>query len=129
MPDGVERAADYPPRVGSDALGEHAGSVDHLPRRPAGEGQQEDRFRRNPLRQQPRDTGAEGRGLAGPGAGKDQQRVAAVTSAAERWSAFSTSSQGSVRLSSNMCSLTLWPRSDGVQASLHSGGAASASCR
>ena len=71
--DGVEGTAGDP--LGA-AVTVRACPGQHLLRRPAGEGEQQDAARLQPLRAQPRRPGGQRPGLAGPGPGQHEQRAA-----------------------------------------------------
>lgn len=74
-PDAAGRAAVA--RAGDDAVR----AAHHLLRRPAREREQQDPLRRDPVDDQMRDPVREGVGLAGAGAGDDEQRARAPSAA------------------------------------------------
>ena len=71
----VEGAAHHP---AAGTGGQLAGAVEHLLGCPAGEGQEQDRFRRNALLDQIGHTVDKGPGFPGTGTGDDQYRAFAV---------------------------------------------------
>ena len=77
VPDGVERATRHL-ADGGPLAHQRGGAVDHLARRAPREGEQQDPLRVGALVEQRRDPRAERRGLAGSGAGEDQQGAAPV---------------------------------------------------
>ena len=72
---GVEGAAHHPAAA---LAGQLAGAPEHLLGGPAGEGEQQDRFRQDTLFEQVGHAVDQGAGLAAAGAGNDQQRTLTV---------------------------------------------------